>query len=65
MFKTITYSYWRCIKRGTRTFENIPESVKEDVLALAKADVESRAITEADYLRYIGEPYSKADESTE
>ena len=55
--KAITHSYWRSIKRGARTFESIPDNVKDDVRTLAKADVESGVITEEEYAQFIGEVY--------
>ena len=55
--KAIAHSYWRSIKRGTRTFESIPQSVKDDVLTLAQADVASGEITAEEYEQYIGEAY--------
>lgn len=55
--KAIAHSYWRSIKRGSRTFESIPDSVKEDVRTLARADVENYVITIMDYEQYIGEAY--------
>lgn len=55
--KAIAHSYWRSIKRGARTFESIPDSVKEDVRTLARADVESGEITAEEYEQYIGETY--------
>lgn len=62
--KAIAHSYWRSIKRGTRTFESILNSPKEsvreladDIRALAKADVESGEITAAEYEQYLGEAY--------
>ena len=55
--KAIAHSYWRSIKRGSRTFESIPASVKEDVRTLARADVESGEITAEEYEQYIGEEY--------
>ena len=55
--KPIAYSYWRSIKRGTRTFESIRDEVKVDVKALAKMDVENNEITTEDYLKFIGEEY--------
>ena len=55
--KAIAHSYWRSIKRGTRTFESIPDSVKGDVLTLAQADVVSGTITAEEYEQYIGEAY--------
>ena len=55
--KAIAHSYWRSIKRGTRTFECIPDSVKDDVRTLAKADVVDGVITPEQYEQYIGEPY--------
>ena len=55
--KAIAHSYWRSIKRGTRTFESLPNSVKDDVLTLAQADVVSGEITADEYEQYIGEAY--------
>lgn len=55
--KAIAHSYWRSIKRGVRTFESIPESVKDDVRTLAQADVRDGVITPEEYEQYIGEPY--------
>ena len=55
--KAIAHSYWRSIKRGTRTFGGIPASVKEDVRTLAKADVQEGVITAEQYEQYIGEPH--------
>ena len=53
--KAISHSYWRSIKRGTRTFESIKGEVKDDVRALARADVEAGVITREEYRDYIGE----------
>ena len=55
--KAIAHSYWRSIKRGSRTFVSIPDSVKGDVRILAKADVQEGVITPEKYEQYIGEPY--------
>ena len=55
--KAIAHSYWRSIKRGTRTFESIPASVTADVRTLAKADVQEGVISAEQYEQYIGEPY--------
>ena len=55
--KAIAHSYWRSIKRGSRTYESVPESVKEDVKTLARADVAEGVITEEEYALYIGEQY--------
>ena len=55
--KAIAHSYWRRIKRGTRTFESIPDSVKDDVRTLANADVHEGVISAEQYEQYIGEHY--------
>ena len=60
--KAIAHSYWRSIKRGTRTFESVPDSVKEDVRTLARADVEDGVITAEQYEQYIGEPFDSPAE---
>lgn len=56
--KAIAHSYWRSIKRGTRTFDSVPASVKEDVLTLAQTDVVNGVITTEDYKNFIGEDYN-------
>lgn len=55
--KAIAHSYWRSIKRGIRTFDSIPDSVKDDVRTLAQADVQNGVITKEQYKQYIGEHY--------
>lgn len=57
--KAIAHAYWRLIKRGVRTYESIPSTVKEDVKTLAKTDVENGVISAEDYADYIGEEYTK------
>ena len=59
--KAIAHSYCRSIKRGTRTFESIPDSVKDDVRTLAQADVQEGVITAEQYEQYIGEPYADGE----
>ena len=56
--KAIAHSYWRSIKRGIRTFDNIPASVRVDVHILAKSEVQEGVITVEQYEQYIGGPYS-------
>lgn len=55
--KAIAHSYWRRIKAGARTYESVPESVKDDVRTLAQADVVAGEITAEEYRSYIGEDY--------
>ena len=55
MVKAIAHSYWRSIKRGTRTFDSVPTNVQNDVRALARTDVEDGVITKEEYEQYIGE----------
>lgn len=55
--KAIAHSYWRSIKRGTRTFDSVPASVQDDVRILAQTDVENDVITAEEYKQYIGEEY--------
>ena len=55
--KAIAHSYWRSIKRGTRTFESIRDEVKGDVRTLAMADVAEGEITAEEYAHFIGEEY--------
>lgn len=56
--KAIAHSYWRTIKRGTRTFDSVPDSVQDDVRTLARTDVENGIITADEYKDYIGEDYA-------
>lgn len=55
--KAIAHSYWRTIKRGTRTFDSVPESVQDDVRDLAMSDVQNGVITPEEYKDFIGEDY--------
>lgn len=55
--KAIAHSYWRSIKRGNRTFDSVPDNVKDDVRTLAQTDVETGVITPEEYKQYIGEAY--------
>lgn len=59
--KAIAHSYWRRIKDGARTYESVPESVKDDVRTLAMADVANGVITPEEYEQYIGEAYPTVD----
>ena len=38
--------YWRCIKRGTRSYSGLSEKLKGEVMELARADVAAGVITE-------------------
>ena len=58
----IAHSYWRSIKRNKRTYESIPEELKDDVLYLAKTDVVNGVITEAQFEQYIGIAYTPIEE---
>lgn len=55
--KPIAKSYWRLIKADRKTFDSVPNSVKEDVKALAKQDVVDGVITPERYKELIGEDY--------
>ena len=61
----IAHSYWRSIKRGARTFESIKNSkiasvkaLTDDIILLAKSDVENDVITAEEYEQFIGEEYT-------
>lgn len=58
--KAISYSYWRRIKDGARSYDSVPETVKEDVRLLARQDVIDGVITAEEYEEFIGEPYKEA-----
>ena len=51
--KPIAYSYWRRIKAGARSFDSVPDSIKPDILELAKQDLDNFVITEEEYNDYI------------
>lgn len=53
----IAKSYWRSIQRGTRAFEAVPDSVKEEVRVLARADVETGELDREEYRVLIGEDF--------
>lgn len=57
MVKPIAKSYWRLIKTGNRVFSSIPENVKEDVLTIAKQDVDNGIITSERYTELTGDVY--------
>lgn len=59
--KAIAHSYWRSIKRGSRTFDSVPDNVKDDVRYLAQTDVQNGVITEEEYKQFIGEDYPAAE----
>ncbi len=52
----VAKSYWRSVKRGTRRFHEVPEAVRDDVLALARQDVAAGAISAERYAALIGKP---------
>jgi hypothetical protein len=58
----IACSYWRVIKAGGRTYASVPATVKDDVLTLARSDVEAMAITPQQYEDLIGEVYAGTGE---
>ena len=53
----IAKSYWRSIQRGARTFEDVHDSVKDEVRALARADVEAGVLGREEYQALIGEDF--------
>ncbi len=50
----IAKSYWRSVQRGARTFAAVPDSQKEAVRALARADVEAGLLDRETFLELIG-----------
>lgn len=55
--------YWRRIKAGTRFYNDVPtNALKAEIKELAKQDVIAGVITEAQYVEFIGEPYSVSEE---
>ena len=59
MVKPIAKSYWRLIKAGRKDISTVPDSVKEDVLTLAKQDVADGVITPEQYKEFTGEEYTE------
>lgn len=57
--KTIAKSYWRSIKRGTKTFAQVPAALKPYVKDLAREDVEGGIITSEQYTELINEPFEE------
>ena len=49
--------YWRTIKRGARTFNDVPSNLQEEVRAIAKQEVVDGIISAEDYKTFIGEDY--------
>ena len=54
----IAKSYWRSIQRRTRAFEAVPDSLKDEVRALAQADVLAGLMEPQAYRDLIGEEYA-------
>ena len=58
--------YWRTIKRGTRSFADLPNNkIKEQVKALALQEVAEGTISAEQYKELISEDYPIIEESTE
>lgn len=64
--QSIAHSYWRRIKDGARTFESLSTepkgkypSMRDQVLYLAKTDVENNVISKEEFEEYTGLVYSK------
>ena len=58
-------SYWRSVKRDARSFEAVPDSLKDRVMTLAAAEVEAGTLTESRYAELIGEVAHDADTGTD
>lgn len=58
-------SYWRSLKRYARSFEAVPDGLKEKVRALAAAEIEAGTLTESRYAELIGEVAHDADTGTD
>ncbi len=43
MNTAVIKSYWRSVRRGTRTIESVPEALRGEVQALLEADEQARA----------------------
>lgn len=51
---TIAKVYYRSIKRGTRTFDEVPANLKQDVLALGEQELKDGKITQEEFDRWFG-----------
>lgn len=51
----LSKSYWRSVKRKARSFEAVPDALKEKVRALAVAEVKAGTLTDNEYAELIGE----------
>lgn len=51
---TIAKVYYRSIKRGTRTFDDVPANLKQDVLALGEQELKDGKITQEEFDRWFG-----------
>ena len=50
--------YWRRIKAGTRSYDDVPTKVlKDEIKELAQQDVKNGVITTERYAKLIGESY--------
>ena len=52
--KAIVCAYWRSIRRGVRSLEQVPEDLRAEVRSLAKQDLEAGDLLSEDYERLIG-----------
>lgn len=50
----IAYSYWRRIKAGARSIDEVPDLIKDHVLAIAAEEYDWGEISQQDYERLIG-----------
>ena len=62
--QSIAHSYWRLIKAGRKEFKSLSDeskgghpSMRDQVLFLARADVENGVITAGEYEAYTGSVY--------
>lgn len=66
LIQSIAHSYWRRIKDGARTFESLSTepkgkypSMRDQVLYLAKTDVENDVMSKEEFEHYTGLAYEK------
>lgn len=57
MNNIIAKSYWRSIQRGVRTLADVPETLRDTVKGLARADVECGLLDADAYRDIVGEDY--------
>ena len=54
MKNPIAAVYWRLVKTGKRSYETVPENLKEEVKELAMEELSAGTITEEQFKNLVG-----------